>query len=433
MSRYDDADATWSRSKNPVLTLELLDAHLAEHPDDVRALNFAGWLRTSREVPPEVFELGVAQLKRALAQESDDHRMVVNLADALGLRGRAREAVDAVRPWCERHRSAHFAWNSLGWLLGVMLADFEAGVAALTPYRWHADVQLNLARVHQAAGKKEGAEPHYFAALTSFRPHEAWFRLGDIWAARGHGRRALSALRRTYELDADAQYREAVGPGIQVLGDTLLQAGRYFLEATDDARWARRVERPLAPPADVPPSFAQLAERAARFQGDAELEADCRAIIAVCTSLELSPSLSDRSLTAKLRAKGGAAATLAEDFTDAQLVLYDELLEREEPLPPSARPADAWAPVRSALARRDFAQTLTLLEAQRAGDEPDALGALAEALGDRLARAGDLGAAGRAWALAESAFAQFASWATAGGEGLARMVDVERVRAKRVH
>jgi hypothetical protein len=35
------------------------------------------------------------------------------------------------------------------------------------------------------------------------------------------------------------------------------------------------------------------------------------------------------------------------------------------------------------------------------------------------------------YAVAEDGFARFASWATAGAEGVGRMVAVERVRAKR--
>jgi hypothetical protein len=52
-------------------------------------------------------------------------------------------------------------------------------------------------------------------------------------------------------------------------------------------------------------------------------------------------------------------------------------------------------------------------------------------VGDRLQRFGRGDLAERAWSLSEAAFSEFASWATAGGEGMARMSDVNRLREKR--
>jgi hypothetical protein len=64
------------------------------------------------------------------------------------------------------------------------------------------------------------------------------------------------------------------------------------------------------------------------------------------------------------------------------------------------------------------------------GGEVVSRGAFYEDWGDAVAEL-DPAAARTAYAQAEELFATFASWATAGGEGLARMVDVERVIGKR--
>jgi len=63
------------------------------------------------------------------------------------------------------------------------------------------------------------------------------------------------------------------------------------------------------------------------------------------------------------------------------------------------------------------------------GEELVSRGAFYEDWGDAVCDS-DPDAARTAYAQAEELFATFASWATAGGEGLARMVDVERVRDK---
>jgi tetratricopeptide (TPR) repeat protein len=417
------ADATWKTTRDARRTLLLLEAQLAQQPDDVEALNFAGWLRTT--LAGEDFERGVRELRRALELDTRDHRAAVNLAEALGPRGRAQEAVDELRPWCARHPRAHHAHNSLGWLLGVVLKDVEAGLAALKSYEWSPDVQLNLGRLRLAHGPREEAEAHFRRALPGLRPQEAWFRLGEFAAARGHGRRALSALRRTAQLDASGQYQAVAG--VQTLGQHLLQHGKYFLDADDDLRWAQAWAQG-ALLATLPPSFAEVEARARELGDDPELGEDCRAIAACCGSRSLPPRLADRTFTPRLVARGGRAAELAGAWAELQLLLYDELLEREEPLPGEAR---AWVAVRGALARGAWDEALALLEAQLGGEAPEVVGALAEALGDRLSQPTERPLRERAFALSEAAFARFASWATGGGEGLARMVDVTRLKEKR--
>jgi hypothetical protein len=64
------------------------------------------------------------------------------------------------------------------------------------------------------------------------------------------------------------------------------------------------------------------------------------------------------------------------------------------------------------------------------GSEVVARGAFYEEWGDTVA-AEDADAARTAYAQAEEWYAVFASWATAAGEGSARMLDVDRARQKR--
>jgi hypothetical protein len=63
------------------------------------------------------------------------------------------------------------------------------------------------------------------------------------------------------------------------------------------------------------------------------------------------------------------------------------------------------------------------------GEELVSRGAFYEDWGDAVAD-DDPAASRTAYAQAEELFATFASWATAGAEGLGRMVDVDRVREK---
>jgi hypothetical protein len=73
--------------------------------------------------------------------------------------------------------------------------------------------------------------------------------------------------------------------------------------------------------------------------------------------------------------------------------------------------------------------TLVFPDGSDDGEEVVSRGAFYEDWGDAVADI-DPAASRTAYAQAEELFATFASWATAGGEGLARMIDVERVRDK---
>ncbi|MDP1827439.1 MAG: tetratricopeptide repeat protein [Archangium sp.] len=429
----EEADRAWLEDNDLPRALSLLDGLIAREPGNVKALNFAGWLRTSQRANDELeFSRGVNELKAALAQSSDDHRPVVNLAEALAAKGRAREAVDSIRPWCEAHPHSQHAWNSLGWLLGVVLGDEQAGLAALRRHPWSPDARFNEGRIHLAAKRIDEAEDAFCAALGSFRPHEAWLHLGEIHATRGHLRRALGAFRRAAEVDSRGEYTQALHQAITVIGNSLLQQQKYFLHADDDSQLSQERERPREVPSRLPPSLEQLAmhARAVRPTVLGELATDCAAIERCAQAATLFPEYSDQALWARLEKHGPAPAIeLAREWRSAQLALYEELLDRDEP---GTRAGTELRLLRSAIAHRDWDGAFAALAAVDRSKEHgvELIAGLAELLGDRLQRLGRAALALRAWALSESAFSEFASWASAGGEGMARMLDVNRLRAK---
>lgn len=426
------ADQKWLREQDLPGALALLDGLLARDPGHEKALNFAGWLRTSQRAGDDAeFERGLGQLRAALAIATEDQRPAVNLSEALAAKGRAQEAVALLRPWCEAHPGAKFAWNSLGWLLGVVLGDEAAGLAALRPHAWFADVQLNLGRIHLKARRLDEAETHFRRALTCFRPHEAWLHLGEIHATRLQLRRALGAFRRAAEVDPRGEYTQPLHQAITVYGNQLLRHRKYFLHADDDSVLSQEQERPQDLPSRLPPSFAELAAHARNVRPTVlgELSADCQAIERCATDATLHPEYADQALWARLEKFGpDPAKQLGREWRAAQFVLYEELLDREEPGADSVL-----GPLRSAIARREWDAAFAALEAiDRAGEHGvEKVGGIGELLGDRLLRLGRPELAARAFALSEDAFSEFASWSTSGAEGMGRMVDVNRLRAKR--
>lgn len=396
----EEANRAWFKQNDLALALSLLDRLLERAPNDCGALNFAGWLRTTEG--SQDFERGVGQLKAALALNTDDHRPAVNLAEALGIKGRAQEAVELIHPWCEAHPSAHFAWNSLGWLLGVVLHDEQAGLAALQRHSRFADARFNIGRIHLAARRIDQAEEFFSTALHCFRPHEAWLHWGEIHATRGHLRRALGAFRRAAELDRRAEYTQPLHQAITAIGNTLLQQQKYFLHAHDNSALSQKQETVITV---RPPTLKALATRA-RELGDRPVER-CAA------EATLLPEFSDQLI-----------GTGLEDWRAAHLELYRELLDREE-APPSA--------LRSIIARRQWNEAFAALEAIDRAQEHGLLTVACEGerLGDRLHRLSEPQRAGRAWSLSEDAYSEYASYSSSGSEGMARMVDVNRLRTKR--
>jgi tetratricopeptide (TPR) repeat protein len=418
---YAQAEAEWDRGHQVDQTVVQLDAALVLEPNHVRALAFSGWLRTTHR--PAEFELGLAQLLRALELGTDDSRVAANVADALASAKRGREALEPVRRWCEAHPLEPAGWNALGWLLGVTLGEHAKGLEALdralSVSPWFANARLNRARVRLALQQLDPAEADLHVALRGdcWRPHEVLVRLGEVAAARGQLRRALGFFRRAVERDTRGEYSLSLHQAVQALGSVLLQQGRYFLHVHEDSVRVQRLERPA--PAAAPLPLSALVARAQTLRTVPALEETCAGVVACAEAQQLLPAFADHSFALQLEQHGGEAARrLAADWRVAQLALYDELLMREEGAP---------TPFERALSQRDWAAAKALVLAD--ADAEQRLG-LAERLGDRLAMLGDERQARELWQVAHAAAREFASWATAGGEGLARMADVERLEAR---
>lgn len=435
---WAEADAAWQR-RDADAALAAADALLALEPSHAGALNLAGYVRTTVKAgEPGAWERGLAQLERALELGVDDVRVVVNYGDALAGRGRARDAVPRVRAWVDAHPRAHLAWNTLGWLLGVEGDDFAGGLAALERavqgHFWYGDARLNLGRLYAKHGQPAKAVTQLVLAVQSkdcFRPHEAWLRLGEAYVAQGQLRRALGALRRAQEVDRRGEYTRSLFDGINALTHVLHQHQRFILHVFDETQRNKALEagRQVVDPDAPREPLSSLAARAKALRSEVK-EAALTALDAVeeqAVARALLPRWSDQSPCADLEAHGGEGGhALAEAWRVAQAELYEELLEREEP----ADPSSPLASVLSLGAARRWDDALAALQANL-GEEPESVGAVAESWGDRLVRLDEPARAQSFYALAEDGFARFASWATAGGEGLARMVAVERVRAKR--
>lgn len=441
---WADADAAWQR-RDAAAALASADALLALEPGHLDALNLAGFLRTSlkSDVPGE-WERGLAQLERALDLGTSDVRVIVNYADALARRDRSADAVPRVRAFAEAHPGARAAWNTLGWLLGVVGDDFAAGRAALeravAGHDWYGDARLNLGRLHAKQGAPREAVAQLVLAVQSkdcYRPHEAWVRLGESYAALGCLRRALGALRRAQEVDRKGEYTRPLFDGIGALTHVLHQHRRFILHVFDETQRNKALEaaRPVVGPDAPREPLAALAARARALRTEVK-EAALTALEAVeeqAAARALLPRWSDQSPCHDLEAHGGEAGhALAAAWRVAQADLYEELLEREEPLDEPQAPLSG---ARAAAAARRWDDALAALETNlRAHPEvqdPETVGGLAEAWGDRLVRLDEPARAADFYAVAEDAYARFASWATSGGEGLARMAAVERVGRKR--
>lgn len=441
--RWEEADLAWQR-RDVEATLRAVDAVLALEPGHLDALNLSGFVRTTAAADaPGAWVLGRAHLERALDLGTRDVRAVVNYADALGARGLAAEAVPRVRAFTQAHPDERAAWNVLGWLLGVVGDDVLGGRAALERAvqgaYWYGDARLNLGRLAQKRGELGDAVAQLTLAVQSkdcWRPHEAWLRLGEVHAARGHLRRALGAFRRAQAVDRKGEYTRPLFDAVGALTHVLHQHRRFILHVDDEAKRNLALERREAPvPVDAPrEALSSLAARARALHATTRDAAHTalEAVEEMGEARALLPRWSDQSPRVDLELHGGEEGeALAAAWRVAQFDLYDELLEREEPdFAPDATLAHAQA----LAAERRWDDALAALEASlRAHPErrdPPGVAALAERWADRLVRLDEPGRARAFYALAEAAFREFASWATSGAEGSGRMVAVERVRKK---
>ena len=265
----------------------------------------------------------------------------------------------------------------------------------------------------------------------------AWLQLGSIDEARGHLRRALRAFRRAADFDTGAARAAAIG-GAQRTGVALRAAGKFILHADDETRLTLMIERNEEPWVRTAPDLTRPAKRAPglrnRLAGGgapAELLAALDAVAACGRAGELLPAYADRSLALEIEAHAARdpqLGPLAAKWRDAVLAAYAWLVAREEPN------EEPWS--RMSAAERcahegrwgEAAAVLSGLERGRDFD-PLACAHLADDLGDRAVGAHALDAGAQLHEIALRGFEQYASWATAGGEGLARMRDVNRLLA----
>lgn len=432
-------EALWkeaNEARDPRAALKALDELLRLEPRHSQALNFAGWLRTLSPAVEGSDEtaLGLIQLREALETGDPDPRIPVNLADALGLRGRGAEAIPRLRAWLSKHPKQPTVWNSLGWLLGVLGNDDAGAVEALNQAialnRWLSATHLNLARVHLKSQRIELGEHALLNALRAHephRPHEGWLLLGEVHRSRGHLRRALGAYRRSFELDPGGELKAQVEPRIAAVAGALQQAGKYFLHAVEDSLRAQAWQSGSID-WSLPITLRELSRfaEAARFQ--VPEDAALQLIAKVCDTARLPADSADRSAAVELE-QLGVSPELVSAWRATQLALYGELLALEEPSPLLD---ERERKLTAAAARRDWPAATALLASMAGERDPDPALVLAagESLGDAAWRVGDVEVARSAWERALGAAQRFASWASAGGEGLARMVAVNRLKSK---
>jgi tetratricopeptide (TPR) repeat protein len=447
---YAEGDRLWQAGQ-PEAALASLVRAIALRPEHPNAKNFAGWLLTTRHRnDPRALAQGLALLAEAHALAPDEHRPLQNLVEALvgvDRRADARTVADAAvaaRP------DAAQPLNLRGWLRGLAPgADDPKGAmhdleAAIDRWRWYGDAHLNLGLLLLGHGEEARARAAFTAALRSgncWRPLDCHLRLGEIAARRGHLRRALGHFRRGAELDSSGGYMQAMLAGVQACGGALLQSERYFLHAIDEAR--RQVALETGALAPRPAPLRSLAKRARALiprLTDPALQAARAAVeqvLVVAEVGELPAKFADDSPALVLELAAGSAATpdelreplqaLASRWIGVQRSLYDELLAREESDPEDPESARARI-VAHATARR-WAEALAELAALDTAADADLLwrAANAETYSHRAHRDGHP-AAQELYRLALRDHEQYASGATSGGEGMARMVDVERLR-----
>jgi tetratricopeptide (TPR) repeat protein len=418
----DEAEVLYTRAqaqrsagelRAAVTTLEEL---VARRPDYPNALNLLGWVFA--------FELedlaqGIRMFRRAVEKFPLETVPMANLVEALVASGQPEEAHEVTVAARARKDYWREAWNLSGWVLAMKLGRVEEGIAdlrrAVGMSSWYGDARLNLARALTVANDFDGAYEHFrvAASIGCFRTHEAFAALGQLDERKGWLRRAMGDYRQAVRLDARHEYTAALHEAINRVGNTLLRDQKFFLHADDEHRRARHIERQGYVLQDAPMKAADLIAEARKRPGDHAL------LIANLEAQALLPASSDKLLAAD-------APDLAELYFPVWMRLYEALLEIEEPT--NEAQAKLFALGR---ARRWNEALFALREWDHSSEEGITFAAAtAERFGDLAMLAGDERSAADLWGISEDAFAAWASGSSSGAEGLSRMVDVDRLRAK---
>lgn len=165
---------------------------------------------------------------------------------------------------------------------------------------------------------------------TDERAHEAWLRLGELHAARGHLRRAVGAFRRAQELDARGEYAFLLHEAVSALGQVLHRQQKPFLHPADELVRNRRLMTGelVAPPRE--PAWLEAAQ-ALRPSLNAAGRAALDQAIGFVHGGVLSEPWSEQSLARQLElAAGEEVKPLADSLRALHLHWYELLLDREE-------------------------------------------------------------------------------------------------------
>lgn len=165
------------------------------------------------------------------------------------------------------------------------------------------------------------------------RVYEAWLRLGELHAARGHLRRAVGAFRRAQELDTRGEYALLLHQAVSTLGQVLHRAGRPFLHPSDELVRTKRLVAGAPLDAPTPDEWLERAKALEPVLSSAGVTALDEARTFVRRG-RLEEAYSEQSPSRELELRGGEAARpLADALKALHLAWYEALLEAEEPSP----------------------------------------------------------------------------------------------------
>ncbi len=431
------AEEQWNAGKvdDAIASAEAAVRANEKHPN---ALNYAGWLLTRKaSLAPDESERALAHFLRAVELDPSKPAPAANYGDLLLRLGRDTEAFAWMETRAEKPESAALAHNWLGYWrmqggeIERAVTHFAAAVKARPAWGLaRKNLGEALERAKRAGEAWEVLDPARHAFENDAQRAFAHERRGAYAARKGWLRTALREMRRAVVCAERAK----------------LATG----ETTDAERW---IAARLGAEGIFTPSFAlerrwlasppDVAETRRRTRAELENARDgaspqartvIDALFAVVRGDAPAPPIDATALAAlreDARSESGAALALGERW----LAAHWERRAAEELPPESGLCDEDGAPlpgvVLDAVRRArafDFAGAADLLE----GAPMHALEArgVAEEAGDAADDAGELAAAKRLWALALRGAREHASYATSGGEGLARMVDVHRLEAK---
>jgi tetratricopeptide (TPR) repeat protein len=448
---YASAERAW-QAGDAASAIALLEGLVRAEPAHPNAHNLAGWiLRTSLAGMPDALVRAIAHFEAACVHEPENRHALTNLGDALIAAGRDDEAIAAMQAAVAGDDFDVRAHNWLGWYLREKKGDIDAALVHLrrATRSFYGPAHVNLGLALEAKGDLAGAEAAYEQAMLCRDVHDPALvraRLGAFARDRGHLHHALSWFRAAagHERERKGVRLAEILAAAEAIEDALARKSSYFPHARDEAIWlatadADRHTEGDDPRRDVPTRKAVLGMIDAA-QVMLKGRADTATLAAVLASMralaepdDLPPQLAGIRLAIDASeleppTTKRAFTELAHAWTRLHRALYVRLVERAEPTEAQAKRAE----VADAIARRDHDAALALLDALAKTDINgllDCVG-LAEHAGDDAHTDARFELAHRYWAFALLAWQFYASCSSSGGEGLARMLDVNRVHAK---